>query len=138
MLDFDISLFVVFAIVWILLFVLKKIFFNPLQKVRAERETLINQNKLAAAKSQEDYEQTLSDIEEQIKKARMDAVASRNTFEKEAQEKREELIADVSRESKKMVEKGKADLEEQMKILFKEMEAKSETFAKKIEKRLLH
>ena len=138
MLDIDISSVVIFAMVWLLLFVLKKVFFNPLQKVRAERETLINQNKIAAAKSQEDYEQTLSEIEEQIKKARMDAVASRNALEKDAQEKREELIADVSKESKKMVEKGKADLEEQMKILFKEMEAKSETFAKNIEKRLLH
>lgn len=138
MLDIDISSVVIFAIIWILLFVLKKVFFNPMQKVRSERETLINQNKMAAAKSQEDYEETLSEIEEQIKKVRMDAVDSRNTFEKEAQEKREELIADVSKESKKMVEKGKADLEEQMKILFKEMEAKSETFAKNIEKRLLH
>lgn len=138
MLDIDISSVVIFAIIWILLFVLKKVFFNPLQKVRSERETLINQNKMAAAKSQEDYEQTLSEIEEQIKKVRMDALASRNTFEKEAQEKREELIADVSKESKKMVEKGKADLEEQMKILFKGMEAKSEIFAKNIEKRLLH
>lgn len=138
MLDIDISSVVIFAIIWILLFVLKKVFFNPMQKVRSERETLINQNKMAAAKSQEDYEETLSEIEEQIKKVRMDALASRNTFEKEAQEKREELIADVSIESKKMVEKGKADLEEQMKILFKEMEAKSEIFAKNIEKRLLH
>ncbi len=138
MLDFDISLFVVFAIVWILLFVLKKIFFNPMQKVRAERDSLVNQNKKAAAKSQEDYEHAISEIEEKIKKTRMDALASRNSLEKEAQEKREELIADVSKESKKMVEKGKADLEDQMKILFKEMEAKSETFAKNIEKRLLH
>ena len=138
MLDIDISTVVIFAIIWILLFVLKKVFFNPLQKVRAERDALINQNKMAAAKSKEDYEQTLSEIEEQIKKARMDAVDSRNKLEKDAQEKREELIADVSKESKKMVEKGKADLEEQMKILFKEMEAKSETFAKNIEKRLLH
>jgi len=138
MLDFDISLFVVFAIVWILLFVLKKIFFNPMQKVRAERDSLVNQNKTAAAKSQEDYEHALSEIEEKIKKTRLDALASRNSLEKEAQEKREELIADVSKESKKMVEKGKADLEDQMKILFKEMEAKSETFAKNIEKRLLH
>lgn len=138
MLDLDISLFVIFAIVWILLFVLKKIFFNPLQKVRAERDALINQNKLAAEKSQEDYEHTLSEIEEQMKKARMDATTSRNTLEKDAQKKREELIADVSKESKKMVEKGKADMEEQMKILFKEMEVKSETLAKNIEKRLLH
>ncbi len=59
-------------------------------------------------------------------------------WEGRSEEKREELIADVSKESKKMVEKGKADLEEQMKILFKEMEAKSEIFAKNIEKRLLH
>lgn len=138
MLDIDISLVVIFAIIWILLFVLKKIFFNPLQKVRAERAALINQNKVAAAKSQEDYEHALSEIEEKIKKTRMDALASRNALEKDAQEKREELIADVAKESKKMVEKGKADLEEQMKILFKEMEAKSETFAKNIEKRLLH
>ncbi|MCJ7579020.1 MAG: hypothetical protein MUP98_00625 [Candidatus Aminicenantes bacterium] len=138
MLDLDISLFVIFAIVWILLFVLKKIFFNPLQKVRAEREALINQNKKKAARSQEDYEHTLSEIEEQMKKARMDAMASRNTLEKEAQKKREELLADVSKESKKMVEKGKADLEEQMKVLFREMEAKSEILAENIEKRLLH
>lgn len=138
MLDLDISLFVVFAIVWILLFVLKKIFFNPLQKVRAERDALINQNKSAAAKSQEDYERTLSEIEEKMKKARLDAMATRNTLEKEAQQKRDELIADVSKESKKMVEKGKSDLNDQMKILFEEMEAKSEVLAKNIEKRLLH
>ena len=138
MLDLDISLFVIFAIVWILLFVLKKIFFNPLQKVRAEREALINQNKKTAAKSQENYEHTLSEIEEQMKKARMDAMASRNSLEKEAQKKREELLADVSKESKKMVEKGKADLEEQMKVLFREMETKSEILAENIEKRLLH
>jgi len=107
-------------------------------KFLANLLSLVNQNKTAAAKSQEDYEHALSEIEEKIKKTRLDALASRNSLEKEAQEKREELIADVSKESKKMVEKGKADLEDQMKILFKEMEAKSETFAKNIEKRLLH
>jgi hypothetical protein len=37
-----------------------------------------------------------------------------------------------------MVEKGKSDLNDQMKILFEEMEAKSEILAKNIEKRLLH
>ena len=138
MLDLDISLFVVFAIVWILLFVLKKIFFNPLQKVRAERDALINQNKSAAAKSQEDYEHTLAEIEEQMKKARLDAMNSRNTLEKEAQKKKDELIAEVSKESKKMVDKGKSDLDEKMKKLFEEMETKSEALAKNIEKRLLH
>ncbi len=138
MLDLDISLFVIFAIVWILLFVLKKIYFNPLQKIRAERDSLISENKLAAAKSQEDSEHTLSEIEEQLKKARLDAIASRNTLEKDAQKKREELISDISKESKKMVEKSKADLEKQMKILFKEMDVKSVKLAKNIEKRLLH
>ena len=138
MLDLDISLFVVFAIVWILLFVLKKVFFNPLQKVRDERDALIHQNKSAASKSQEDYEQTLSEIEEQMRKARLDAITTRNALEKEAQEKKDELIADVSRESKKMVEKGKAELNEQMKTLFEEMEEKSQVLAKNIEKRLLH
>jgi len=138
MLDLDISLFVIFAIVWILLFVLKKVFFNPLQKVRAERDALINQNKSAAAKSQEDYERTLSEIEEQMKKARLDAITSRNSLEKEAQKQRDELIDDVSKESRKMVEKGKSDLDEKMKKLFEEMEVKSEDLAKNIEKRLLH
>ena len=138
MLDLDISLFIIFAIVWILLFVLKKVFFNPLQKVRAERDALINQNKSAAAKSQEDYERTLSEIEEQMKKARLDAITSRNSLEKEAQKQRDELIDDVSKESRKMVEKGKSDLDEKMKKLFEEMEVKSEDLAKNIEKRLLH
>lgn len=138
MLDIDISLVVIFAIVWILLFVLKKIFFNPMQKIRDKRNALIKKNEMATAKYLEDYEHTLATIEEQMKKARLDASTFRSALEKDAQIKREELIADVSKESKKLVEQSKAELEAQMKTLFKEMEAKSEILAKDIEKRLLH
>ena len=138
MLDIDISLFVIFAIVWLLLLVLKKIFFKPLLEVREKREALIKKNKTAAAKSQDSYEQVLADIEEQIKKTRMEAQAARNALEKDALKKKEEIIADVSKESKKQVEKSKADLEKQMKKLYREMEDKSESLAKNIEKRLMH
>lgn len=138
MLDLNASFLIIFAIVWILFFVLKKLFFNPLQKVRGERESLIKQNKEASAVAQAEYERTLSEIDEQIKKARAEALAARDKLEAEAQKEKERLISDVSRESRTQVEKAKEDLERQMKGLLKDMEAKSELLAETIEKRLLH
>jgi F-type H+-transporting ATPase subunit b len=138
MLDLDASLLIIFAIVWILLLVLKKVFFKPMQEVREERSTQINRNKKKSAGAQEEYEKTLAEIEEKIKAARIEAGLARDNLESEARQEKEQLLEEVSRASKDQVSKAKAELEEQMKGLLKEMEKQSELLAEKIEKRLLH
>ena len=88
--------------------------------------------------AQDEYEKTISVIEEKIKKVRTEAKATRDQLELEALKEKERLIDEVSKESKAQIKKAKADLDEQMKGLLEEMEAKSEMLAESIEKRLLH
>ena len=138
MLELDATLLIIFAIVWILLLVLKKVFFKPMEKVRRERNELIEENKAAFTRAQENHERTLSEIEARIKEARSQAQAVRDQLEEDALKERERLVKAVSDESREQVEKAKAELEGRMDGLLKELESKSEDMAKSIEQKLLH
>jgi len=138
MLDIDLSVIVIFLIVWLLVLVLKKIFFKPLRKTLDERHANVQGNKEACQKSIEDYEQTVQEIEERMKEAKAMSLAAKETIEREALRERERLLAEVSAECRNSVEEAKRRLEKQMKNLQKEMEARSERLAERIEKRLLH
>lgn len=138
MLDLDASLFIVFAIVWILLLVLKKVFFKPIEEVRRRRKELIESNREALLKAQESHERTISEIEEKIKLARAEAKLVRDKLEEGALREKERLVQAVSNESKEQVERAKAELEIKMKGLLEDLEDKSKELAKSIEQRLLH
>ena len=137
MLDLNANLLIIFAIVWILLVVLRKVFFKPVQEMREERNSRINTSKDKSAQGQEDYERTLAEIEERIKAARAEASLARDILESEAREEKERILDEVSRASKEQVAKAKEELDEQMGRLLKEMEEQSEFLAEKIEKKLL-
>lgn len=138
MLDLDASLFVIFAIVWILLLVLKKVFFKPMESVRRERNKLLGQNRNAFDQAKEKHEKTLSEIEARIKEARAEVQTIRAKYEEEAQKERERLVLAVSEESRVQVEKAKSELESKMKELSAELREKTEIMAESIEQRLLH
>jgi F0F1-type ATP synthase membrane subunit b/b' len=69
MININASLLVVFLIVWILVFALSKLFFNPLRKIMKERSDKIQGNRKGFQKSSEAFEQTASEIEKRIKSA---------------------------------------------------------------------
>ena len=71
MLDIDLSFIVVFIIVWILLAVLTRFFFNPLRKVMRSRQDLMDQEKTAAEAALESFEQESIRVEEQLRKAKV-------------------------------------------------------------------
>ncbi len=138
MLQVDLSVFAVVAIVWILVLVLTKVFFKPIQGVVRKREEGLRQDRAAGEKAQTEYEASIQKIEDDIKKARISAYNVRDKFEKEALKGKERMLAEVSKECRAQVEDARNELAKQIDELKDDLKGQSELLAEKIEKRLLH
>lgn len=137
MLSVDGSVLVVFLLLLILVFVLSKLFFNPLRKVMDERKAKLKTNRDAAAKAIEEYEKSVRDIEESLHAARSNAMAVRDEFEQQALKEKDKMLKDVSQECRDQVNKARAEMEKQIQGLKKDLEKESQKLAKEIEKKLL-
>lgn len=137
MLQIDVSLIVVFLIVWVLVFFLSRLFFNPLRKIMQERNDKIQGGSEARRKSTETYEQTVNEIEERLKSARALSQQAMEKIEREAAAERERLLAEISEESRHKVEEAKKQLEDQIIGLKRKLESDASDLAERMEHRLL-
>ncbi|OGD25380.1 MAG: hypothetical protein A2Y56_15325, partial [Candidatus Aminicenantes bacterium RBG_13_63_10] len=80
MLNIDASFLVVFAIVWILAFILKKIFFGPVKAVRDKRQEALGRDREAARLALENFDRTVAGLEQSLKTARTQAEAEREAL----------------------------------------------------------
>lgn len=137
MLSVDISLVVVFLMVWILVVVLTRLFFKPLRKVMETRDRTIEEDRAAGESASVEQETLLRKIEDDIKQTRTAALAARQSLERQAAEQKERLLSDVSRECREEVSRARAQLEKQVESLKAELETESERMAERIENKLL-
>jgi F-type H+-transporting ATPase subunit b len=137
MLSINASLIVVFLIVWVLVFVLSKLFFNPLRKVMNERKSRIEGDLQASNQAVGEYESRVKEIEDSLKSARAAASETRDLFEKEALKEKEQFIKEMSEESRAQIKEAQARIDKQVNDIKKELEAESEMLAKRIEKKIL-
>lgn len=138
MLSIDLSILVISAIVWILVLVLKKVYFKPVRRVMRERDDKIQQDLDTTQKALEKYERTIERIEEDMRAAKIAARETRERFEREAQKEKEGMIVEVSQECREQVAEARRELDEKVERLKKELEPRSQDLAKRIEKRLLN
>ena len=138
MLELDFSLLVVFLIVWILVFFLSRLFFNPLRKIMQERNQRVEGGSEAHRKSTETYEQTVNEIEERLKSARALSRQVKEKIERDAATERERLLAEISEKSRQRVEEAKKQLENQIAGLKRKLESEASDLAESIERRLLN
>ena len=137
MLSIDFGLIVIFIIVWIMLIVLNRIFYNPVQKVIRDREEKIEKDRHKGENAQARVERILQQIEEEIKSARTSSLATKESFEQEALKEKERILSEISQECRSQVQDAKEELNQQVKTLRKKLEKNSEVFAEQIEKKLL-
>ncbi len=137
MLDIDLSLIVVFIIVWILLAVLTRVFFNPLRKVMKSRQDQMDQNRTAAESALESFEQESIRVEEQLREAKALAQTLREKLTEEGQKRREKLLEKTNTDCRSQVEAARDQLNRQVENLKKELDAKSQSLAEQIEKKLI-
>jgi len=137
MIQIDGSFLVIFAIVWILVFVLNRIFFGPIKRIRDKRQDTLRQDREAAAEALDSYGQTVQRVEQSLKAARAQAEQIRESLTAEALKEKGRLLEELNAEYRGTVEKAKADLQREMQGLRREMDSQVEAISEKIEERLL-
>jgi len=137
MLSINATFIVVFAIVWILVLVLTRVFFKPILRVLDERAARVAKDKTAAGEALKSYEDDIRRIEEGLKEARAAADGIRGAAETEALKEKSRLVREVQAEGRAEVEKAKEELLREMEALKKELDKRTEEIAETIEKRIL-
>jgi len=137
MIDIDASFIAIFIIVWILVFVLSRVFFNPLRKIMEEREDKVKGRQETFRESTEVYEKTVYEIEEKLKSARILSEQTKDNIKHEALEEKERMLEEVSTEYRNQVEKAQEKLEKQTTSLRRELGAEAMLLAERIEQKLL-
>jgi|PlaIllAssembly_1097288.scaffolds.fasta_scaffold65608_3 F0F1-type ATP synthase membrane subunit b/b' len=138
MLSLDANVVVVFAVVWILVFILTKLFFNPVRRVRDRRESGLAADRKARQQALEGYEKSLAEIESALKDAKAAAEAARARLEQDALKEKNQLLAEVSAECRQQVEQARADLERTTRDLQGNLAQEAAILAEQIEKKLLN
>ncbi|MBD3413041.1 MAG: hypothetical protein GF421_01245 [Candidatus Aminicenantes bacterium] len=137
MLSVDLSLIVVFVIIWILLAVLTKIYFNPVRDIMDKRHSQITGDEKAHKDAEEKYEKALEKIEAELKAAQKSSVEIREQFQEEALKEKEKMLTDISSECSAQVKGAREALDQQIEELKKKIEKETEDWAKEIEKKML-
>lgn len=138
MLAVDATLLIVFFIVWILLFLLKKVFFNPIRNIMARREETIDNDLKAIEDAKTQFEANIRKIEDSLKAARLAAKEKQEQFTADALREKEQMLSEIGQECRAKINEAKEHLEKKVEELKKDLESESKALAEKIEKRLLH
>jgi F0F1-type ATP synthase membrane subunit b/b' len=137
MLTVDATLLIVFSIVWILLFALKRVFFKPLREIMARRDKTIASNIRAGEEAKNRYEANIDKIEESLKAARLAAKETQERFTADALREKEQILSEIGQECRAKVMEAKEQLEQKVEELKADLAKESKVLSEKIEKRLL-
>lgn len=137
-LQIDLTFLVTFFIIWILVFVLSRIFFKPMIKLMQDRDSQIRGDWSSSQKNIEAYEGSLQEVDKTLRSAKQAAEKTHEEMEVEAIREKGRLVAEVSGSSKEQIGQAKAKLRAELVSLKKELAAEAETLAERIEKRLLN
>ncbi len=137
MLSLDANVIVVFLIVWGLILVLSKLFFNPVRRVRDGRDNAILENRKSGSQALDSYDQSMREIETALRQAKAAAEAARTALADGALKEKARMISAVSAECKTQVETARADLDRTVRELKEKLEAEASALAERIEKKLL-
>ncbi|NOR12765.1 MAG: hypothetical protein GQ545_05885 [Candidatus Aminicenantes bacterium] len=138
MLAVDATLLIVFFIVWVLLFMLKKVFFNPVRNIMDGRKEAVENNLKASEEAKTQYETNIRKIEDSLKAARLATRETQEQFTADALREKDRLLSEIAQECRAKVNEAKEQLEKKVEDLKKDLASESKVLSEKIEQRLLH
>jgi F-type H+-transporting ATPase subunit b len=136
MLDINGTVLVVFALVWILVLILSRVFFKPISRIRSEREARLTGDREETRRTLETYEKEVRAVEEGLAAARTEAARLKEAAEGEALEEKARLLQAVADERRVLVEKARADLAVEVERLKKELDARTAELAGELERKV--
>ncbi|MBM3294996.1 MAG: ATP synthase F0 subunit B [Candidatus Aminicenantes bacterium] len=137
MLQIDATFLVTFALVWILVVVLTRVFWKPIRRVMDERRSRLEKDRAAAQAGLDEVARGLEEIDRSIKAARLEAERLRAEIEGQAFKEKARLLAEAGAAAKDEVERARAELAAEVDRLKDELRAQAGPLAEGIEKKLV-
>jgi len=137
MLEINATFLVTFAVVWILVLILGRVFFRPYQRLRSDRDGRISTDRQASQLASEQNQRRLHEVEQSVKAARAAAFRIREDLEAEALKEKTRLLNEVGAAGKAEVEAARAQLARELGGLQEDLRTRAAGLAEAIEKRLL-
>jgi len=138
MLQIDLTFLVTFAVVWILVFILTRIFWRPMLKTIDDRKAQLHGDEDSARANTAEVEDGIRRIDASLKAARIAADRAREELEVEALQEKARLLSDVAASARLQTDRAKAELQDELTRLRAELEGKAGDLAVQIEARLLN
>jgi len=130
-------LFIFFSII-LLIYVLNRTLFKPINQVLDERNRLGAGRIVEAREMLDEYEERLGKYEEQLREARAEAYQYLEAQRREALVARQAMIAQVKAETATQIEAAKEDIARQVNDAKQNLEGEARAMASTISSQLLH
>lgn len=137
-LSIDGSFLVVFISIFVLIFILNRTLFKPINQVLDERERLGAGRMSEAKQLLAQYDERLSKYEQQIQAARAEAYQFMEAQRREAQAARAEMIAEVKSETAAQIAVAREDISKQTETAKANLESEARAMAAVISTQILH
>lgn len=134
----DATVLVTFAVVWILVLVLSRVFFKPVGRVLDQRAARLEKARTETETALAGYEEDLRKIEERLREARAASDVLWEQAETQALKEKSRLIQDIQAETRAQLEKARQELEREVERLKKELDARSGKLSEDIERRVMN
>jgi F-type H+-transporting ATPase subunit b len=136
-LSIDGSFLFIFVSILILIFVLNRTLFKPINQVLDERERLGAGRLKEARQILRQYEERLKGYEEQLRAARAEAYTQLETRRRESLNSRQEMIAQMKAETAKQIDAARDEITKQAEVAKRSLESESRAMAATISSQIL-
>lgn len=137
MLDLDITLLVVFALLWILMFLLNRFFFRPVGSIISEREAKIAELESRLATLSAAVSDKTQFLEEALKNARRESARTKEDLVRQGETVRETVIQQARQNSTALLERKMAEMDLQIAAAESRLQQEVAAFSEKLREVLL-
>lgn len=127
----------VVTLLLIFLFLLKRVFFNPLQQTLAERSRRIEGAQREAEEIRKASKDRLADVDRKMREARRETDAYMAQLRNQALSQKGEIVASRRSEVEKLIAEGREDLRNKTSEAAQKLKAQSGEFARRIASQIL-
>lgn len=137
-LSVDGSFLFIFISIFVLIFILNRTLFDPINKILDERERQGVGGLNKARQMLAEYEQRLTEYEEQLRAARAEAYQNLEAQRRETQTARQETLAQVRTETSAQIAAAQSAIREQTEAAKHNLQGEARAMAATISSQLLH
>ena len=132
MLNLDVSVLVVIALIWLLMIVLNKIYFGPVGKIIAKREDKINRDSRKLESMTAEIEEKTRAIETVLADSRRESLNLQEQLIQKGEAVRDRMIVEAREKSRSLFDKRMKQLDTEINRAERKLSGDIETFSRKV------